>query len=102
MYADNGFAICKMVCGVENSRTMEKKKLSEAHAMLDPKESKFDESSSSVVLPATIAFFFCDVWKSTFISARGQRVLDHQCSTSRTILASGMRSLENDTRLMVR
>ena len=35
-----------------------KKKLSQAHAMLDPKESKFDKSSSLVVLPVAIAFFF--------------------------------------------
>ena len=35
-----------------------KKKILQAHAMLDPKESKFDKSSSSVVLPGTIAFSF--------------------------------------------
>ena len=51
------FAICKMVCCVKNCSTMEKKKLSQAHAMLDTKESKFDKSSSSVVSPVTIAFF---------------------------------------------
>ena len=37
--------------------TMEKKKLSQAHAMLDTKESKFDKSSSLVVLAVTIPFF---------------------------------------------
>ena len=58
VHADNGFAICKMACCMENMSTMKKKKLLQATAMLDPKESKFDKSSSSVVLPGTIAFFF--------------------------------------------
>ena len=87
---------CNMQDGLLRGKQQhhEKKRLCQAHAMLDPKESKFDKSSSLVVLTVTIAFFFGE-------AAQGQRVMDHQRSTSRTIIATGMRSLENDTWLGV-
>ena len=56
--------VCKQwFCNMQDGLLREKlqyhgkKKLSQAHAMLDTKESKFDKSSSSVVLRVTIAFF---------------------------------------------
>ena len=57
--------VCKQwFCNMQDGLLREKlqyhgkKKLSQAHVMLDTKESKFDKSSSSVVLPVTIAFFW--------------------------------------------
>ena len=86
---------CNMQDGLLRGKQQhhEKKRLSQAHAMLDPKESKFDKSSSLVVF-RPLLFFFGE-------AAQGQRVIDHQRSTSRTIIATGMRSLENDTWLGV-